>query len=71
MELSQRVGNLEVTAGRHHERLEKLEQYQEKQNSNFQKIEAKLDRFTWWLVLTLGGVLTSLILLLVNLSLGR
>lgn len=44
-----------------------LRQWQEKQNGVLTRIEEKLDRFTWWLVLTLGGVVTSLILLIVNL----
>jgi hypothetical protein len=66
VEISERVGRLEVTVGRHEERLEKVEEYQDRQNGSLQRIEAKIDRFTWWLVLTLGGVVTSLIIILVK-----
>lgn len=71
MEVTERVAALEVAVGRHDERLENVEAYQAKQNGSLQRIDTKLDRFTWWLVLTLGGVTTSLILLLVNIAAGR
>ncbi|MEW6661977.1 MAG: hypothetical protein ACOY9Y_09675 [Bacillota bacterium] len=71
MELSERVGKLEVTVARHEERLEKVEEYQDKQNGSLQRLEAKMDSLNKWLIGLLGGVITSLILLLVNISLGR
>lgn len=71
VELSERVGKLEVTVARHEERLEKVEEYQDKQNGSLQRLEAKMDSLNKWLIGLLGGVITSLILLLVNISLGR
>jgi len=75
VELSERVGKLEVTVARHEERLEKVEEYQDKQNGSLQRLEekmdTKLDALNKWLIGLLGGVITSLILLLVNMSLGR
>lgn len=71
VEFSERVGRLEVTVARHEERLEKVEEYQDKQNGSLQRLEAKMDNLNKWLIGLLGGVITSLILLLVNMSLGR
>lgn len=70
-----------------------LEQRQDRQNGNIQRLEEslddkilaleaklddstqrlgeKLDRFYLWLVGLMGGVIASLILLLVNIGLGR
>jgi hypothetical protein len=58
--------NMEDVAGKlsnHDARLENLEDYQKEQNGHLRRIEEKLDRFTWWLVLTLGGVVTTLIII--------
>jgi tetrahydromethanopterin S-methyltransferase subunit G len=71
VELTERVGKLEVTVGRHEERLEKVEEYQERQNGSLQRLEEKMDALNKWLIGLLGGVITSLILLLINLSLGQ
>lgn len=71
METVERVGRLEVTVGRHEERIGALEDYQEKQNSCFLRLEAKVDGLHKWLIGLLGGVIATLILLIVNLSIGR
>lgn len=54
------------TLSGHEQRLTNLEKWQEKQNGSLQRIEAKLDRFTWWLVLTLGGVTATLVSILLR-----
>jgi len=51
--------------------LQALKDWQQKQNGSLQRLEAKMDGLQKWLIGLLGGVITSLILLLVNMSLGR
>lgn len=58
--------DMAVELGRHGERINSLEEHRERQNGCLQRIEAKLDRFTWWLVLTLGGAVTSLVVVLLK-----
>ena len=67
----ERVAALEVAQGRLEERVENLEAWQAKQNGSLQRMEAKMDKMQQWLIGLLGGVIASLILLLVNMSLGR
>jgi hypothetical protein len=69
--MAEKVAALEVARARIEERVDDLEEYRKKQNGTLQRLEEKIDRFTWWLVLTLGGVTTSLILLVINTKLGR
>ena len=52
-------------------RVENLERWQKRQNGSLQKIEEKMDKIYMWLIGLMGGVITSLILLLVNMGLGR
>jgi hypothetical protein len=52
-------------------RVENLEGWQKRQNGSLQKIEEKMDKIYMWLIGLMGGVITSLILLLINLGLGR
>lgn len=49
-------------------RVENLESWQVKQNGSLQRLEAKIDGVNKLLLTLLGGVCTSLILLIVNLS---
>lgn len=51
---------IEVQLGRHEERLNDLEKVTG-------RIESKLDRFQAWLLTVAGGVIASLLLLIVNL----
>lgn len=52
-------------------RVENLEGWQKRQNGSLQKIEEKMDKIYMWLIGLMGGVIASLILLLVNMGLGR
>ena len=52
-------------------RVENLEGWQKRQNGSLQKIEEKMDQIYMWLIGLMGGVIASLILLLINLGLGR
>ncbi len=69
--MAERIATLEVTQGRLEERVSDLEEWQKKQNGSLQRLEAKMDRIQQWLIGLLGGVTASLVLLLVNISLGR
>lgn len=60
-----------ATLAQHSERLDNLEEYQEKQNGSLQRLEAKVDKIYAWLIGVLGSVIASLILLSANLYLGR
>lgn len=71
MNMAERIATLEVTQGRLEERVSDLEEWQKKQNGSLQRLEAKMDRIQQWLIGLLGGVTASLVLLLVNISLGR
>lgn len=55
--------------GRHEERISNLEKWQEKQNDSLQRLEEKVDNINKLLLTLLGGVCTSLILLV--LQMGR
>ncbi|MDP3058516.1 MAG: hypothetical protein Q8N36_03565 [bacterium] len=70
MESMERVGKLEVTVGRHEERIGALEGYQVKQNGCLLRLEAKMDSLNKWLMMLLGGMVVSLVLLIVNLGIG-
>ncbi len=63
--------NLEIAVALHEERLTQIEEYLDKQNGRLARIEEKLDRLYMWLIGLLGGVVASLILLIVNLGMGR
>lgn len=52
-------------------RMESFETWQKKQNGSLQAIDAKMDKIYMWLIGLMGGVIASLILLLVNMGLGR
>ncbi len=71
MELGERVTKLEVGQARLEERVDGLEEYKAKQNGSIQQMQEQLNGMNRLLVGLLGGVITSLILLLVNISLGR
>ena len=56
--------NLEVTAARHEERIKNLE-------TDFCEMKHALQKIYFALVAVAGGVITSLILLVINMSAGR
>lgn len=56
-----------VVLARHDERISDLERWQKEQNCRLARVEEKLDRLHFWLIGTLGGVIASLVLLIVNL----
>lgn len=59
--------------GRHDEAIKDLKEYRDKQNGallrladRVDKVDARLDSMQWWLVGLMGGIIASLILLVVN-----
>lgn len=67
MELEEKVNNMEIQIAKHDERLNKLEEWQAKQNGSLQRLEAKVDGIYTWLIGLMGGVIASLIMLTINL----
>ena len=67
----ERVAALEVAQARHEERIGQIEDCMNKQNGRLERIEEKLDRLYLWLIGVLGGVVASLVLLVVNLGTRR
>jgi hypothetical protein len=63
-ELAERVAMLEAEA-------ENFKDWQKKQNSSLQRLEAKVDRIYFWLIGLMGGMITSLILLIISIYSGR
>ena len=52
-------------------RVENLETWQKSQNGHMQRIEAKVDKIYLWLIGLMGGVITSLLLLIVQFFAGK
>jgi len=52
-------------------RVKNLEGWQEKQNGSIQMVEKRVNQIYFWIIGLMGGVVASLILLLVNISIGR
>lgn len=67
MEMEQIV----ATFARHDERIESLEAWQKKQNGNLLRLEQKIDKLYSQQLALLGGIVASLLLLCINLFLGR
>ena len=67
MEVSEMMAMLAT----HAEKISSLEEHRERQNGCIQRVENKLDKIYFWLVGLMGGVVTSLILLLVNIKAGK
>jgi len=59
---------MQVSLARHEERISQIEECMNKQNGRLARIEEKLDRLYLWLVGLMGGIIASLVLLIVNLS---
>jgi uncharacterized coiled-coil protein SlyX len=71
VDMAERVAVLEVTQARVDERITDLEEYRRKQNGTLQRLEEKIDTLNRWLIGLLGGVIASLLLLLINIAVGR
>lgn len=71
MDVEEKVNNMAVTLAKHDERLQKLEEWQAKQNGSLQRLEQKMDGLHTWVIGLMGGVIASLILLIVNIAVGR
>lgn len=63
----------EGVLGGHTEAIKDLKEYRDKQNGallrladRVDKVDARLDSMQWWLIGLMGGVIASLILLVVN-----
>ena len=66
-----RVTALEVVQARHAERIGQTEDCMDKQNGRLERIEEKLDQQNQSLMRLMGGIIATLILLVVNLAVGR
>ena len=66
-----RVTALEVVQARHEERIGQTEDCMDKQNGRLERIEEKLDQQNQSLMRLMGGIIATLILLVVNLAVGR
>lgn len=71
MEVEEKVNNMAIVLAKHDERLQKLEEWQAKQNGSLQRLEQKMDGLHMWVIGLMGGIIASLILLIVNIAVGR
>jgi len=63
-ELAERVAALEADT-------ENFRDWQLKQNGSLQRLEAKIDKIYMWLIGLMGGVITSLLLLIAQFFAGK
>ena len=66
MEHFEFIKDMEIRTAKLESRMDYMEKFQSNLYIKLDKLEHKINRFNWWLVLTLGGVSASLILLLYN-----
>lgn len=52
-------------------RVDSLEDWQGRQNGTLGRLETKVDNIYKWLIGLMGGVITSLLLLIINILAGR
>ena len=71
MVIEEKVNEMEVLIAKHDERLKKLEEWQAKQNGSLQRLEQKIDGIYTWLIGLMGGVIASLIMLIVDFAVTR
>ncbi|WP_168170210.1 hypothetical protein [Thermoanaerobacterium sp. PSU-2] len=62
---------MEIQIAKHSERISKLEEWQAKQNGSLQRLEQKVDGIYTWLIGLMGGVIASLIMLIVDFAVTR
>lgn len=51
-----------IKVSSHEERLHNLEVWQKKQNGSLQRIEAKIDKLIWWLMISFAGIISALLI---------
>jgi len=69
MDLAEEIMAIKIEQGKHAERLDDLEEHQRKQNGSLQRVESKVEKMYQMVIGLMGGVIASLILLVVNLVL--
>lgn len=60
MEITERVGKLEIAQARTEERLDNLEGWQKSQNSTIKEVNKKVDKLQYWIMGVMAAVLGSL-----------
>lgn len=60
MEITERVGKLEIAQARTEERLDNLEGWQKSQNSTIKEVNKKVDKLQYWIMGVMAAALGSL-----------
>jgi uncharacterized coiled-coil protein SlyX len=60
LEITERVGKLEIAQARTEERLDNLEGWQKSQNSTIKEVNKKVDKLQYWIMGVMAAVLGSL-----------
>ena len=61
MEITERVGKLEIAQARTEERLDNLEGWQKSQNGIIKEVNKKVDKLQYWIMGVMAAVLGSLL----------
>ncbi len=60
MEITERVGKLEIAQARTEERLDNLERWQKSQNGTIKEVNKKVDKLQYWIMGVMAAALGSL-----------
>jgi uncharacterized coiled-coil protein SlyX len=60
LEITERVGKLEIAQARTEERLDNLEGWQKSQNSTIKEVNKKVDKLQYWIMGVMAAALGSL-----------
>ena len=60
MEITERVGELEIAQARTEERLDNLEGWQKSQNGTIKEVNKKVDKLQYWIMGVMAAALGSL-----------
>lgn len=60
MEITERVGKIEIAQARTEERLDNLEGWQKSQNSTIKEVNKKVDKLQYWIMGVMAAALGSL-----------
>mgnify|MGYP001338136024 FL=1 len=60
MEITEKVGKLEIAQARTEERLDNLEGWQKSQNSTIKEVNKKVDKLQYWIMGVMAAALGSL-----------
>jgi len=60
LEITERVGELEIAQARTEERLDNLEGWQKSQNSTIKEVNKKVDKLQYWIMGVMAAALGSL-----------